>query len=75
MFYKLKCCYIYIFRLGCLVRNMLDRDEDMVFSGIRYLFYGKYKVMFYYLFVVEIIIIYVFCFCVLIFDDVSIINI
>lgn len=57
MFYKLKCCWIYIFRLGCLVRNMLDRDEDMVFSGIRYSFYGKYKVMFYYLFVVEIIII------------------
>lgn len=57
MFYKLKCCWIYIFRLGCLVRNMLDRDEDMVFSGIRYFFYGKYKVMFYYLFVVEIIII------------------
>lgn len=48
---------LYIFRLGCLVRNMLDRDEDMVFSGIRYSFYGKYKVMFYYLFVVEIIII------------------
>lgn len=57
MFYKLKCCCIYIFRLGCLVRNMLDRDEDMVFSGIRYLFYGKYKVIFYNLFVVEIIII------------------
>lgn len=60
MFYKLKCCYIYIFRLGCLVRNMLDRDEDMVFSGIRYSFYGKYKVMFY-VFVVEIMIICVLC--------------
>lgn len=57
------------------MRNMLDRDEDMVSSGTRHPFYGKYKVMFHYLFVAEIIIIYVSCSCVLIFDDASTIKI
>lgn len=33
-------------KLGCPVRNMLDRDEDMVSSGTRHPFYGKYKVGF-----------------------------
>lgn len=46
---------VYIFRLGCPVRNMLDRDEDMVSSGTRHPFYGKYKVMFH-MFVALIII-------------------
>nr|XP_022334415.1 xanthine dehydrogenase/oxidase-like isoform X1 [Crassostrea virginica] len=33
-------------KLGCPVRCMLDRDEDMVSSGTRHPFYGKYKVGF-----------------------------
>ena len=32
------------FKLGVPVRMTLDRDEDMISSGTRHPFFGKYKV-------------------------------
>lgn len=31
-------------KLNCSVRCMLDRDEDMILSGTRHPFLGRYKV-------------------------------
>ena len=42
MFYNNICA----FQVGRPVRIMLDRDEDMMFSGWRHPFYAKYKVGF-----------------------------
>ncbi len=44
--FETKCCYFLPLRLSRPIRCMLDRDEDMISTGTRHPFLGRYRVAF-----------------------------